>query len=190
MKKLIVLITFLALTTGVFAQSSVGTGGTSGKYSYTPISLPSNLVLAGATGTNLLNGWSSVVISTNTSIVWTNSGGTGFNGTWTTNTTYTTNTSITYANFTAFNTRNTALQIEGTNLYTPTILVAVAKSVTGVNYDTNNITWLTIGNTFSTTNLAMEGFGYGRIVQITNSGLATNIWGASAAYYSIKQNAP
>ena len=182
-------VLFFALSS--FAQTGVGTGVTAGKYSITSIPLPANLVLAGATGTNLVGGWTNTVYTTNTSIVWTNSGGSGFNGTFVTNTVITTNNTVTYANFTSLANQNTTVQIEGTNANTPVILLGIAKSTTGVNYDLADILWVTAsGSQCFNTNVNMAGFGYGRIVQMTNSATATNIYTNSAAYYSTKANSP
>ena len=199
----------VALTVSTLAQSSAGTGGSLGKYSWASIPLPVNqvasystnaagtittnygLVLAGATGTNLASGWSVITTNTMTSIVWTNTGGSGFNGTFVTNTTTTYSTNTQYANFTALTDRNTALQFDGTNANSPVVLYQIAYSVDGVTFDLTNPKWLTSpGNTTFGTNMSMDGFGYGRILQITNSATATNIWTNTAAKYSIKQNSP
>ena len=117
------LVVACSLTT--FAQS-VGTGITGGKYSTIPVPLPtgayttpftnnygvSNTVpyyLAGTTVSNIVAGWTSTNLTTNVTIVWTNSGGTGFNGTFVTNTVVTTNIGTTYPNFAALVNRNTGL---------------------------------------------------------------------------------
>lgn len=151
---------------------------------YTSPAIPfPNLTLATATATNLANGWTNSTTVTNVTILYNGNGG------FTSTTNITTNAVVTFANFSALNQRNVGLEFSftlngaGTDAY----IIWIARSVDGVNYDTAQNLIVSFPSTGTTqvngiTNIDMLGFGYGRIVTVSNASartLTNNAWSAS-----------
>lgn len=162
----------------VYGQGQVG------KYIPFTLSQPRTDLPANST-TNLLSGWSTSVITTNTTQAWVPS-----TASMTTNTTYVTNTYTSYAEGTALGQQYVPIQLV-TTLSNPspstvgTYTVIVARSVDKTNWDTyNNITNTMTGpGTNGSTTLAqaaawdvtMKGFGYWRVVSFGYSGTNTGV---------------
>lgn len=182
------LLAFTSFT--VQAQSTVGTGQNPAQYVSIPVPLPpylTNFVGGGGTTNlvfNLSGGWTNQTITTNTTVVWTNTSASGFTGTFVTNTVITTNNAITYAQFDAQNNRFVNLELDSVGTVslglTNPVILTIAHSVGGVNFETTNstggaLTTITnYGNGTAQVNqtwqLDMGGWGYGRIVTLTFTG--------------------
>jgi hypothetical protein len=176
------------------AVLSVSAQGNYPNATYSPVAMPfPMLTLAGGASTNLANGWTNTTYSTNITVTFTNS-----TGLFTTNTVITTNNNLTFAQFACSGQQNVGLQFEfcenagGSTL--SNVDFTIAKSVTGVNYDTANQVVVSFfhnvtTNVVAVTNINMQGFGYGRIVKVKN-GDASNTLTNQAQYYSVKRQAP
>ena len=94
----------LGLAVPAIADTVTPATSSGGHYSIQTVPLPVSAVAAG-TGTNLVSGWTSTTITTNTAILWSSS-----TAAFTTNTTYVTNTVTRYADFSCMTSRNVAMQ--------------------------------------------------------------------------------
>lgn len=184
----------LVATLAATAQVSVGTGTQVGGYSFTLLSVPTGALTteyyvtnsagtittntvpyytAGTTATNLAAGWNTTNIYTNITILWNSS-----SNAFVTNTTYSTNISTKYCDFSALGNQNAGLSFSWDGATNVTF--TVAKSVDGVNFDTNamNVTTYNFtNNTFPSgvmgtyvANLSMGGVGYGRVTKVLVTG--------------------
>jgi hypothetical protein len=168
MKKLLIPLV-AALTCFAFASFAQTPSQGNGRYTPVAIPLPAT-TLAAATSTNLLGGWTNTTTSTNIVITWSPS-----TAAFVTNSTITTNNTVTYANFDAQGQRNVGLQFEFnfSGATTTNVDITIAKSVTGINFDTVNTQTFSFagnGTTLVTgiTNIDMTGFGFGRVITLFN----------------------
>lgn len=169
MKKLLLIGACVAALSSALAQQIP-------TYGYAAVSVPSTSI-SNLISTNLASGWTATTYTTNTTLAYSASTG-GF----VTNSVISTNTTTAYADFTAQNQQQVALQFEfaGAAATTTNVDITVARSVTGLNYDTANNQTFSFAFNGSTgvvgiTNLSMVGYGYGRIVTVFNRSATVNL---------------
>lgn len=173
MKKLKIAISIIALGATALTAFSQGVPP-SGSFTATTLTLPYS-TLAAATGTNLANGWSTIISVTNTATTWNVS-----SNAFVTVTNVISATNTAYANMSVISQKDLGVVIyETAGIGTNTLYFG--RGIDSASVDTNNTATLTIAHTAAggsqaSTNFPSTWIGGHGVVQITS-----NYWNAASA---------